>query len=712
MKRLAFGALIAIGALTGIASDTIGAWTMFPIYGGGCFKRVEMCPSAPNVLYTYVDMGGPYRSDDGGKSWRPLFGAFSLQERQENDDMVRDINVDPRNADNLLVAGGNRREVPGGIFVTRDGGKTFRRTVTFTVFGDGEHTYHGPIIARNPQNPDEIFAGEDMDGLFHSADNGETWTKAGSFTNHWFTHIRYDKTVPGRLWATAPKPIEDFRRKNVVRQTGFYRSDDNGRTWHRLPVECPPYRLAQATRDPAMIASWETSFKRSVDGGETWTDYSQGLPKLTEEKKRAFFLNDATFKSLDAGADFYLAAPEQGELYRRDLGDNAWRVVPRQSATFGCPEGEDHIIKAYSATRMWCRNSFTVDPTDSNHWFTTDWYDVWETKDAGANWTTRVKGMMPLVTFDVKCDPNDPSRILYGVADVEMLYSKDGGKRFYRPRNGNPYANCLVFSSRTKHRVAGCGGNNQTLSISEDGGITWKSLADKSGLPQKTKWYDVFAYGVAFDPLDDTLYAIYGGPVEAGKGGVYRSQDGGETWTFFSEGLPAGARLFKDFKYTDGPANQLVFSSDGSGILRAPKIGKFYRLDRDAGRWVEMPYDAREEAVPVPDPFVPGRFLLPGRKGVRESLDGGLTFHPYLSVPKGPTMAQGIAFDPHRCGRVAVATYASVCLSDDGGLTWRVLPGGLDIPTGSYRRIVIDRDRLFFITNGCGVWMRQLKEGE
>ena len=278
-------ALVMIGACTAV---TNAGWTMFPIYGGGCFKRVEMCPSAPNVLYTFVDMGGPYRSDDGGRSWRPLFGAFSLQERQENDDMIRDVNVDPRDPDSVLVAGGNRREAPGGIFVTRDGGRSFRRTVTFTVFGDSEHTSHGPIIARNPRNPDEIFAGEDVDGLFHSTDNGETWTKAGSFTNHWFTHIRYDKTVPGRLWLTAPKPTEDFRRKNVVRQTGFFRSDDNGRTWRRLPVENPPYRLAQAAKDPGMIAAWQTSFRRSVDGGETWTDFSQGLPKLTEEKLKEY----------------------------------------------------------------------------------------------------------------------------------------------------------------------------------------------------------------------------------------------------------------------------------------------------------------------------------------------------------------------------------------------------------------------------------------
>ena len=58
-------ALVMIGACTAV---TNAGWTMFPIYGGGCFKRVEMCPSAPNVLYTFVDMGGPYRSDDGGRS--------------------------------------------------------------------------------------------------------------------------------------------------------------------------------------------------------------------------------------------------------------------------------------------------------------------------------------------------------------------------------------------------------------------------------------------------------------------------------------------------------------------------------------------------------------------------------------------------------------------------------------------------------------------
>ena len=47
-------------------------WKVLPIYGGGYVQNVVIAPSNPDVWYCYVDVGGPYRSDDRGMSWRPL----------------------------------------------------------------------------------------------------------------------------------------------------------------------------------------------------------------------------------------------------------------------------------------------------------------------------------------------------------------------------------------------------------------------------------------------------------------------------------------------------------------------------------------------------------------------------------------------------------------------------------------------------------------
>ena len=101
---------------------------------------------------------------------------------------------------------------------------------------------HGLVIARNPFNPDEVIAGEDWDGLFRSADNGETWVAVGP-KEHWISDIKYDQNITGRVYAcshdwTLPKDdhkmAAHFKRRlgrYPYRLHGFWRSDDSGLTW-------------------------------------------------------------------------------------------------------------------------------------------------------------------------------------------------------------------------------------------------------------------------------------------------------------------------------------------------------------------------------------------------------------------------------------------------------------------------------------------------
>ena len=169
-----------------IATQTVAAvvaaepeqppWRVLPIYGGGYVQNVVMCPSDTNRLYTYVDVGGPYRSDDAGRNWRPLHANMPLALRNRQMDHVRTLSVDPRDADNLVIAAGNTAVLPGGIGVSRDGGRTWKRTLEANFYGNGPMRMHGFVLDRNPFCPDELVAGEDLSGIFVSRDNGETWT--------------------------------------------------------------------------------------------------------------------------------------------------------------------------------------------------------------------------------------------------------------------------------------------------------------------------------------------------------------------------------------------------------------------------------------------------------------------------------------------------------------------------------------------------------
>ena len=84
--------------LHGIYDGRADTWSVLTVYGGGYVQNVVMAPSDTNVWYAYVDVGGPYRSDDAGKHWRALHGGFSIDDRERNADHVRSLSVDPQNA--------------------------------------------------------------------------------------------------------------------------------------------------------------------------------------------------------------------------------------------------------------------------------------------------------------------------------------------------------------------------------------------------------------------------------------------------------------------------------------------------------------------------------------------------------------------------------------------------------------------------------------
>ena len=195
---------IVVGTVI-IARAGDSTWKVLPIFGGGYVQNVIPCPAATNVFYAFVDVGGPYRSDDGCRTWRPLHGNMTLEQRRHQFDYVRSLSVDPRDEDNLVIAAGDDGDPArkGGFAVSRDGGRSWKVTGSATFYGNGDRRWWGNCLDRNPFNPDELVGGGDMDGLFVSHDNGETWKKVG-LDGHWFSDIRYDRVVANRIYASAP----------------------------------------------------------------------------------------------------------------------------------------------------------------------------------------------------------------------------------------------------------------------------------------------------------------------------------------------------------------------------------------------------------------------------------------------------------------------------------------------------------------------------
>lgn len=446
-------------------------WKIAPIYGGGYFQNVIICPSATNVWYSYVDVGGPYRSDDAGETWRPLHCNFTMPARLEFADHVRTMSVDPRDENSIVLCCGNDAKNPAGIYVSRDGGRNFRKRLTARFYGNGRTRMHGLVLHRSPYNPDELVAASDADGIFRSRDNGETWENAGA-TGVKYTDIRYDLAVRGRVYACGPK--------HDGRKNGFWRSDDGGETWRCLSSETPT-ELVQIDGRDEIVGLNNGSVARSADGGMTWEPYGEGLEAF--KKGVNWCNNPGVYYAAAGGPDFYVIGSAYGSLWKRTLGEKAWTKVPRGKMEIRKEEG--FLAYATQKGRMDSLNTIVIDKNDPRHWLATDFYFIWESNDAGCNWRSRIRGIMPLVSLDVAFDPFDSKRVCYGCADMRMLCTWSGGDWYFAPGD-RPCGNSISFSRRTPHLVFAVGGQWDPLRFgySEDGGSNWKfPLTNDSGLP-------------------------------------------------------------------------------------------------------------------------------------------------------------------------------------------------------------------------------------
>jgi photosystem II stability/assembly factor-like uncharacterized protein len=143
---------------------------------------------------------------------------------------------------------------------------------------------------------------------------------------------------------------------------------------------------------------------------------------------------------------------------------------------------------------------------------------VYRTRDRGRTWQQVLKKDADTGASDVAIDPTTPSVIFAG-----------------------------MWQARRRPWELVSGGPGSGLYVSRDGGDTWKALTG-DGLPAGI-WGKV---GVAVAPSDGRrVYAL----IEAEKGGLFRSDDGGENWTLVNPSRLIRQRAWYYSTITVNPSN-------------------------------------------------------------------------------------------------------------------------------------------------------------
>lgn len=192
--------------------------------------------------------------------------------------------------------------IPGGLFVSEDGGDTFELNETLWNhptrekgwFGGGFDEAGIHSIAVDPKNSDRFFIGISCAGVFETTDSGSTWHirnkgMGASFLPDEDAEVGFD---PHRMVMHGGNP-DVFWQQN---HDGIFRSTDACLNWERVDEKGsgPAYfGFAIATDDQDPDTAWVVPAHsdgirsaidgkmivcRTEDGGKNWKQFNNGLP--------------------------------------------------------------------------------------------------------------------------------------------------------------------------------------------------------------------------------------------------------------------------------------------------------------------------------------------------------------------------------------------------------------------------------------------------
>src|SRR5688572_26879372 len=533
-----------------------GAWLSSRL-GVARVLNVAVSRKDPQHCYAFTDFGGPYRSTDGGVTWRSLQGR--LPARRGNY-AVRTLLLDPRDAKHVLVALGHPFVEPEGVYLSTDAGESWKRVLhaPFQVEPFGAAT---PVLAQHPARPDIVLAASIDAGVFRSTDNGRTWQEVG--LPHLFpTQVHFDLANPDRVLLCAERYDGRVNGKRREFEAGYFVSKDAGQTWDRISDEAPAFIAQDATIPRHLYGGGAGTVVASDDGGFAWEERSTGIE----------LGDDAMVKLLVAGPDFNVTVMSSGALYRLGAGADVWERLPS------------------IADRVGTVFSLTVSPHDARHWYASTDAGVWQTSDAGQTWRPTSHGIEGSLVLQLLQDPADAAVVHLGTFRNGYFRSTDGGRSF-RPvafPNVCPHVKDLALSPVLPSRVYAVGSDSEAqvsnrLYVSIDAGAAWHR-SPMIGLPDMDRHR---CNSVAVDP--DNPYRVLlavSGDVRPSEGGPYLSIDGGKTFNWAGQGLPEGKPFYADSAWAAG--REIAAGRDGGLLTISHEQRTAHAFDVKESRWSQL----------------------------------------------------------------------------------------------------------------------------
>jgi len=574
-----------------------GSLTVDPRDSSTVYIATAVYLSNPCIQNKNCLIGQVFKSTDGGASWSPASAGLPPVDAQ-----IRSLVIDPEDSRTLYVtantyAAGTSK---GEIYKSTNGG------ASWSVVNSGAVVQ---VLAMDPQNHNWIYAAT-TSGLLRSTNAGGDWSLAST-------------NLPGQYISSLVIDPRDTSTVYVAAQGSVFKSVDGGKSWAATAFpsgwNASTYLLVLDPQNSSTVyAASSNGVFKSADGGSAWSPSSLGLGGVSVN---SFALDPQNAGTIYATTSLGLVKSVNGGASWSPLNDsltgqnpcigcgslaldrrNPGTLYEGVSGNLGFTYQGGHVLKSTDAGASWNAvgdPSFTasggtlslggyfwfsghvgIDPQNSNTlyaWGLTPQRTpgsssyIFKSTDGGNNWTplTSLRG------YDFQVLVFDPqnSATLYTAVGQSISKSSDGGSSWsagvplpvppeVEPQDCDDFwvpVSSLAVDPADSNKVYATGSGG--VFKSADGGATWTTLDSQLSAYSCSQCYEPYLAGsVAIDARNSTLYVIFGG-------GVLGSTDGGTSWAPLSAGLPAPPFLgFSTLAFDPTNSSRLYLAGYGDGI--------------------------------------------------------------------------------------------------------------------------------------------------
>lgn len=467
------------------------AWTCGGPYVG-YINSIAVAPSNPGVVYVGT-ASGLYKSTDHGVSW----SRAGLQGRE-----IKIVRVDPGDPD--IVYAVADVSVANGFFKSTNGGAAWTQLEIDRV----------QALDIDPNNPQTLWAGTDTAKVHKSVNRGDNWEE--------ILHAKLSWDQPITSVLVDPENSSNIFIATDRGEKAFAKSTDSGQTWHFQKIgRLSPDRAHSLAVTPAGLTPQVLYI---VSSGGSDVGYS-----------------DTVYMSTDKGATWTVLVGYVGTTICAHPTDPHLLFV-------GTTGAEDtHLIIVNHSEATWqdasaglppaAPSSIAVNPHDSNIVYAGYELSYWSysrglyrSVDGGITWNLSNSGIDNSNIRDIAIHPLDSSTVFATVSGAGIQQTVTMGDSWTELADSPDSINAIAIDPSNASRMfAGTSYRNYTgiIFLSEDAGGSWRQVDEfnYSG-PVRDIWIHPGNPNIvlALKEYRQTQYVKY-------AGGVYRSTDGGTTWS-------------------------------------------------------------------------------------------------------------------------------------------------------------------------------------